>query len=111
MTKAQRDIRWKLGILRHGAETGNVSKTCRYFGISQEIFYQWRRSFERHIVEGLINSNPCPNNPKLRIAPEIEEKIIYLPKTYQLGQLRISWFLERYLGIKVSTGGVYGVPK
>ncbi len=34
MTQAQRDIRRKLRVLRHAEQTGNVSKTCRYFGIS-----------------------------------------------------------------------------
>ena len=31
--------------------------------------------------------------------------------TIHLGQLRISWFLRRYHGIKVSPGGVYSVLK
>lgn len=60
---------------------------------------------------GLINSKPCPENPTLRVPPDIEEKILYLRKTYHLGQLRISWFLERYHNIKVSAGGVHGVLK
>jgi hypothetical protein len=33
MTKAQRDIRRKLGILTYAKEVGNISKTCCYFGI------------------------------------------------------------------------------
>jgi transposase InsO family protein len=61
--------------------------------------------------KGLINSKPCPENPTLRIPQEIKEKILYLRKTYHLGQLRISWFLERYHGLKVSSGGVYQVLK
>jgi len=38
MTQAQRDISRKLRILNHAKETKNISKTCRYFGISREIF-------------------------------------------------------------------------
>lgn len=109
MIKAQRDISRKLRILNHAKKTGNVSKTCRYFGVSREIFYQWKRSYEKNGEKSLINSKPCPQNPKLRVVPEIEEKIIYLRQKYHLGQLRISWFLERYHGIKVSPGGVRGV--
>jgi hypothetical protein len=70
-----------------------------------------KRAYAAHGEKGLINSKPCPENPSLRIPPEIEEKILYLRKTYHLGQLRISWFLERYHGIKVSSGGVYQVLK
>ena len=46
MTKAERDIKRKLRVLRHAEETGNVLKTCRYFGISREIFYRWKRSLD-----------------------------------------------------------------
>lgn len=109
--KAQSDIRRKLKILNHGKESGNVSKTCRYFGISRETYYQWKRSYEQHGEVGLINSKPCPENPKLRIPIHIEEKIIYLRKNYYLGQLRISWYLKRYHDISVSASGIWYVLK
>jgi len=111
MTTAQHDIKRKLKVFKHAEETGNISKTCRYFGISRETFYKWKRAFEQLGEEGLINSKPCPENPTLRIPSHIEEKILYLRKTYHLGQLRISWYLERYHGIKVSASGVYSVLK
>jgi transposase len=96
MTQAQRDINRKLRILNYAKENGNVAKTCRYFGISREIFYRWKRSYESLGEEALINNKPCPQNLKLRTPKEIEEKIIYLRKTYHLGPERISWFLKRY---------------
>jgi hypothetical protein len=89
-------------------ETGDVSKTRRYFNISREIFYQSRRSFQRHIKEDLVNSKPCPENPRLRIAPEIDERIISLGKDYDLAHLWISRILECYHPIKVSAGGLRG---
>ncbi len=96
MTKAQRDIRRKLRILTYAKGIGNISKACRYFGISRQGFYKWEKAYAAYGEKGLINSKPCPENPSLRIPREIEEKILYLRKTYHLGQLRISWFLERY---------------
>jgi hypothetical protein len=34
----------RLAILHHAEEiTGNVSLTCRYYGISRQCFYTWRR--------------------------------------------------------------------
>ncbi len=111
MTKAQRDIKRKLRVLSFAQESGNISKTCRYFGISRQAYYEWKHSYAKCGEKGLINSKPCPENPTLRIPQEIEEKILYLRKTYHLGQLRISWFLERYHGLKVSSGGVYQVLK
>ena len=63
-----RDISCKLKVLNHAKAIGHVSRTCRYFGISRETFYQWRRAYERDGERALINSKPCPENPKLRIA-------------------------------------------
>ena len=43
----QRKVRHRLAVLRHAEEvTGNVSATCRYYGISRQVFYKWRRRFE-----------------------------------------------------------------
>jgi hypothetical protein len=42
---------------------------------------------------------------------DVEDLIIYLRTNYHLGQLRISWYISRYHGIKVSQGGVYSVLK
>lgn len=70
----------------------NISKACRYFGISRETFYQWKRAYLQKGEKGLINSKPCPENPTLRVPADIEEKIIYLRTTYHLGPQRISWY-------------------
>ncbi len=83
--KQQQDISRKLKILQHAKTIGNVSKTCRYFGICRETFYKWKRVFDKHGEEGLINSKPCPENHKLRIAKPIEEKIVYLRQNYHFG--------------------------
>ena len=111
MTQAERDINRKLRILDYAKGNSNVAKTCRHFGISREIFYRWKRAYESFGEEALINSKPCPQNIKLRTPKEIEEKVIYLRKTYHLGPARITWFLKRYHGIAISSSGVYWVLK
>ncbi|QGP50870.1 Transposase [Piscirickettsia salmonis] len=105
--KAKRDISRKLKVLNHALESKNVSRTCRYFGVSRESFYTWRRAYEQDGEEGLINNKPCPENPNLRIDKAIEEKIVYLRTTYHFGPLKISWYLERFHDIKVSRSGCY----
>jgi transposase InsO family protein len=107
--QAHRDIRRKLRIINHARETRNISKTCRFFGISREIFYQWKRAYAAAGENALINSKPCPENPKIRVPQPIEEKILHLRKTYHFGAEKISWYLDRYHAIKVSSGGVQGV--
>ena len=112
MTQAQRDIRRKLAVLSHAEVSKNVSLTCRYFGISRETFYQWKRAYAEKGEEGLVNRKPgCRENWARRTPPEIEDKILHLRRTYHFGPVRIVWYLERYHGIKISTGGVYYVLK
>jgi transposase-like protein len=44
----QRLVRHCLAIIRHAEEvTGNVSQTCRYFGITRQTFYRWLRRYEQ----------------------------------------------------------------
>lgn len=77
----------------------------RILGLSREIYYQWKRAYAAHGAKGLINSKPCPENPKLCTPAPIEEKILYLRRTDHFGQVRISGYLTRYHGIKISGGG------
>src|SRR6516225_4200112 len=104
--QAQYRIKRTFRILTKGAERGNVSYTCRRFGISRDTFYRWKREYAAGGKAALVNSKLCPENPKLRTPADIEEKIIHLRTTYHLGQFRIAWYLDRYQSIKISSTGV-----
>ena len=104
-TSTKRDFPQTEGV-PHAADSGNVALTCRHFGISREIYYEWRPAYAAHGEKGLINSKPCPENPTLPTPLLIEEKILYLRHNYHFGQVRISWYLARYHDIKISSGGV-----
>lgn len=43
MTAAERETHRKLMLLRHTQGSGNVSKSCRFFGISRKTFAQGSR--------------------------------------------------------------------
>jgi IS30 family transposase len=111
MTQAQRDIKRKLKVINHAKETGNITKTCRYFGISRQSFYIWRKLYEEFGEQGFINSKPCPINPRLRTPHEIVEKIINLRTKYHFGPERIALYLDRFHTIKISASSVYHVLK
>ena len=50
----QRKVRHRLAVLRHADEvTGNVARTCRYYGISRQCFYTWKRRFDEPGPDGL----------------------------------------------------------
>jgi transposase-like protein len=43
----------RLAVIRHAPEvTGNVSKTCRYYGISRQAHYKWFRHYEADGLAG-----------------------------------------------------------
>lgn len=102
-----RAIQKKLKILNHANEIGNVSKTCRYFGISRETFYQWKRAFATQGEQGLINQKPGfrPGSCPWKISDAIEEKILYLRKTYHFGPQRIAGYMERFHDIRITAAG------
>jgi hypothetical protein len=53
----------RVRVLEHAAETGNVSATCRTFGVSRTRFYEWRKVAEAYGLEALM--------PKDRRAPQM----------------------------------------
>ncbi|WP_394350811.1 helix-turn-helix domain-containing protein [Elizabethkingia argenteiflava] len=75
----------KLKVLHYAKEIGNISQACRYYVISREAFYQWKRAYDQEREQGLVNSKPCPETPKLRTPNHIEDLILYLRKTYYFG--------------------------
>ena len=105
-----RNQKWRLGILRHFEEvTHNVSKTCRYYGISRNAFYKWQRRYLEHGEEGLIDRSRRPIHSPRATDPEILGKIIYLRQTYHFGPWKIMVYLERYHDIHISSSGIWRI--
>jgi transposase InsO family protein len=109
MSREKQDIRRRLAVLEHAEKSGNISKTCRYFGIPRSLFYLWRQAYERDGEAGLVRKKPIAHSHPAAIKPEIVEKVLHLRKTYHLGPIRIVWYLERYHGIKISDASVYRI--
>ncbi len=74
MTQAQRDIQIKVKILEQAAQTRNVSKTCRYFGISRCTIYEWKRNLKKRGEAELVNRKPCPQNIPLRTPAHMKRR-------------------------------------
>ena len=86
----QRNIRRRLAIIRHAQEvTGNVSQTCRCYGISLPCYYKWLRRYEDFGEEGLRDGSSRPHNSPNETRTEIVGKIIYLRQSnYRCGANR-----------------------
>ena len=102
MGKDQREVARKLRILQHAEATGQVAKTCRYFGVGRSSFYRWREAYRRNGDAGLVNQPPIPKWHANQTSVEIEEKVLYLRSKYHLGPMWIVWYLARYHGIRMS---------
>ena len=93
----QRKIRHRLAVLRHAEEvTGSVSATCRYYGITRQCFYKWRRRYEDEGEAGLRDRSSAPLHHPNETPREIVGKILYLRQHYHFGPLKISMYLNRY---------------
>ena len=108
----QRKIRHRLAVLRHADEvSGNVSATCRYYGISREVFYKWQRRYDELGEAGLRDGSSRPLNSPNATHPEIVHKVIYLRRSYHFGPGRISMYLRRYHDVTVSPSEVWRILK
>ena len=67
----------RLRVLQHFEQVSrNISRTCRFFGISRTLFYEWRRRYQREGLEGLRPRLPGPRVSPFRTAPHIEAFVL-----------------------------------
>lgn len=106
----RRLVNHRLGVLEHAAEvTGNVSQTCRYYGISRPTFYKWLRRFEEQGLEGLRDRSSRPHRSPNATDAEVVGKIIYLRQHYHFGPHKIAMYLKRYHDVSISPSGVWRI--
>jgi len=107
-----RNQKWRLGIICHAKEvTNNVAKTCRYYGISRQVFYRWYERYEKEGPEGLRDRSRRPLNSPRATKIEIVAKIVYLRENYHFGPWKIQMYLQRYHAIEMSKTGIWRILK
>ena len=100
----------RLAILRHAEEIShNVAATCRYYGITRQCFYQWRRRFEEKGLAGLREKSRAPHRSPNATSAEVVGKIIHLRQAYHFGPHKIAMYLARYHDITISPSGVWRI--
>ena len=100
-------IRFKLVVLDYAHGTGSVTKACCDFEVPRSIFYDWKKAFDKEGKAGLARKKPVALNHPRKLAPNVVDQILNLRQGYKLGPERITWYLERYHGIKTSASSVY----
>jgi transposase InsO family protein len=107
-----RNAAHRLAILRHAREvTGNVARTCRYYGMSRQAYYMWLRRYEELGLEGLRDRSRRPLVSPNATSTEVVGKIVYLRRSYHFGPHKIAMYLKRYHDIQISPSGVWRILK
>lgn len=106
MTKDQKIIKARVGLLELARQLGNVSEACKIMGYSRDTFYRYKELFDQggeHALKDVSKSKPILKN---RVDPKIEEAVCELAiENPALGQVRVSNELKKR-GLYVSPGGV-----
>jgi len=56
-----RKVKARLCMLQHAQRvSGNVSQTCRFFGVSRALFYIWKKRLEKNGLTGLRDRSGTP---------------------------------------------------
>ena len=114
MTERELDRRaaHRLAIIRHAQEvTHNVSKTCRYYGITRQAYYKWLRRYDEGGVAALRDGSSRPHTSPNATRAEVVAKIVYLRQTYHFGPHKIAMYLERYHDLVLSPSGIWRILK
>jgi transposase InsO family protein len=98
----KKQARKRLRILKLAEKLGNVSEACRRRSISRTQFYEYKRRFQTHGLDGLVDQSPIPHSHPQTTPPETVEQLLALSLEHPTwGCHRLSDQLE-LIGVSVS---------
>lgn len=78
MTAKKKLAHKRLTLLQLAENLGNVSKACKMHKVSRSQFYEYKRAFQEHGLDGLVDKPPIPASHPNEVSEEARKRIIKL---------------------------------
>jgi len=105
-----RKVKARLRMLQHAQRvSGNVSQTCRFFGVSRALFCIWKKRYEKDGIAGLRDQPRRPHHIRYHIPPEIVSLILRIREERRYGAVRTSLYLQRHYHAYVSPTTIFKI--
>lgn len=99
----------RLTVLQLAEALGSVSEACRRAGMDRTSFYEWKRRFQTHGLEGLKDLPPVHKTHPQTTPPEIVQKVLSASMEHPTwGCTRLSDHLK-LIGVSVSSPTVQNI--
>lgn len=107
--RARQRIKW----FDYYRKCGNISQTCRYYGISRKTFYKWKRRYLKYHLPSLENNSRRPKHLRQSKTPWEQVLLVKKLRTQYpyYSKYKLSVILRRDYGITVSASTVGRIIK
>ena len=100
-----KEAKVRLAWMDHYRKTKNAALTCRYFGVSRETFYEWKRRYDPFHLESLEEKSRRPKRTRQWEVSRTEEfRILRLRKQHiRYGKMKLAVLYQAAYGSPISS--------